>query len=72
MKTQEECKTIEKKLNSYNLELLIQCERYGNTDSRLLSKTKQLKTILNDLKIHNDSTTKKTLRVVNNNNTQIT
>ena len=55
METQEICKKIEKKINSNNLELLIQCERNGDTDDKLLEKTRQLKTILNELKTQNNS-----------------
>ena len=41
---------LQKKLNSYNLELLIQCERQGNTEDKTLAKVKELKTIRKDIK----------------------
>ena len=41
---------LQKKLNSYNLELLIQCERQGKANDRTLDKVKELKNIYKEIK----------------------
>lgn len=41
---------LQEKLNSYNLELLVQCERIGNVDSNTLDKIIELKKIRQEIK----------------------
>lgn len=60
---------LQKKLNSYNLELLIQCERQGNTEDKTLAKVKELKTIRKDIKeLKNLNNTEKLASIISESN----